>query len=110
MEVLMRRHAGMVAIAVLSVASAVTSVSCNDALEGVEVFQADLAGSNEVPARGTGATGHAGFNVQGDVVTYSIQIFGITNVTGSHIHSGPAGVNGGIRIALFPRPGVNFLP
>ena len=106
----MRRLAGMIAVSVLSLAFAFSSVGCNDALDGIEVFQSDLSGANEVPARGTAARGTAGFNVQGDVVTYSIEVHGITNVTGAHIHSGAAGVNGSIRIALFPRPGTNFLP
>jgi hypothetical protein len=110
MEVLMRRYAGMIAVAVLAVASALSSVACNDALDGVEVFTSDLAGANEVPARGTAASGRAGYNVQGDVVTYTIEVHGITNITGAHIHAGAQGVNGRIRIAHFPRPGTNFLP
>ena len=33
---------------------------------------------------------------------------GITAITGAHIHSGAAGSNGSIRIALYPAPGTNF--
>jgi hypothetical protein len=39
---------------------------------------------------------------------YSIEINGLSAITGAHLHSGAAGVNGPIRIALYPGPGSNF--
>lgn len=86
----------------------ITSVSCNNALEGTETFVVNLAGANEVPARATAASGAMGFVVRGNRVDYSIEVHGLGAITGAHIHSGAAGVNGPIRIALFPGPGSNF--
>jgi hypothetical protein len=84
-------------------------VSCHKASDDIgQQFMAQLSGANEVPARGTGASGTVGFNVTGNRVDYSIEVHGISAITGAHIHSGAAGVNGPIRIALFPGPGANF--
>jgi CHRD domain-containing protein len=100
----MRRFAwvGIVALAGMA------SVSCNDALEGKEVFVATLSGSEEVPARPTGATGNIQIFVEGNQVTYSLEIDDITAVTAAHIHAVPGapGVNGPVRLFLYPpRPG-----
>ena len=38
---------------------------------------------------------------------YSIEVHGLGAIMGGHIHSGAAGVNGPIRISLFPGPGSN---
>jgi len=84
------------------------AAGCNDATKDVAIYQATLSGGGEVPARGTAAAGAAGFNVEGTTVRYSIEVQSITGITGAHIHSGAAGVNGPIRIALYPGPGVNF--
>jgi CHRD domain len=105
MEVKMRRQlrAG-VSGAVLGLAL----VSCNDALDGSEQFLAVLSGANEVPARATAASGAMGFVVRGNRVDYSVEVHGIGSITGAHLHTGAAGVNGPIRIALYPGPGSNF--
>jgi hypothetical protein len=97
-------------IAVCGAILAFTMVSCNDATEDQQLFQADLTGAGEVPPRPTAANGAVGFAVSGNTVAYSIEVNGITSVTGAHIHSGAAGANGSIRIGLFPGPGTNFLP
>ena len=94
----MHRHAGSLGLAAVLVAG-LSSVGCNDALEGQEVFQADLAGSNEVPARDTGATGGCGFVVEGDRVEFSISTKALSGpVVGAHIHIGAAGANGPVRV------------
>lgn len=95
-------------IGISCVALGITSVSCNDALEGTETFVVHLAGANEVPPRSTAASGAMGFVVRGNRVDYSIDVDSITAITGAHLHSGAAGVNGPIRIALYPAPGTNF--
>jgi hypothetical protein len=59
-----------------------------------EVFKAKLKGENEVPAVTTSATGNGKFRVKGDIITSNINITGITNVTGAHIHAGLIGQNG----------------
>ena len=93
----MRRHAwAVVAVAVLS------GVSCNDALEDREVFQAVLSPADEVPPRPSAANGRAQIYVDGDLISYSIEIDDITAITAAHIHSGVAGTNGPIRLFLYP--------
>jgi len=83
--------------------------SCHKASDDIgEQFVARLSGANEVPARGTGANGVVGLNVNGNRVDYSIEVHGISAITGAHLHTGAAGANGPIRIALFPGPGSNF--
>jgi hypothetical protein len=74
---------------------------CNDATKNLEVFQADLNTTNEVPARGTGANGAAGFTWDGTTMSFTLQIDDIASVTQAHIHSGAAGVNGPVRVFLF---------
>jgi len=84
-------------------------VACDQGSDDIgEQFMVQLSGANEVPARGTGATGVIGVNVRGNRVDYSIEVHGISAITGAHFHSGAAGVNGPIRIALYPGPGSNF--
>jgi len=73
-----------------------------------ERFMVSLSPANEVPARSSAANGIIGINVRGNRVDYSIEVHGIGNIIGAHLHSGAAGVNGPIRIALFPGPGANF--
>jgi hypothetical protein len=96
------------AVLFLGVSLAAISVGCDQPAKDASIFTADLAGANEVPARGTGAVGKVGLYVDGNTVDYTIEVHGITAITGAHIHSGAAGVNGGIRIALYPGPGTNF--
>jgi CHRD domain-containing protein len=93
----MRRYAwAIVAAAVLS------GVSCNDALEDREVFEAVLSPAEEVPARPSAASGRAQVYIDGDRISYAIEVDDITAITAAHIHSGPAGVNGPIRLFLWP--------
>jgi len=79
-------------------------VRCNDATKGQTLFHATLSAANEVPPRGTAANGAAGFTLDGDRVLYSIEANQIGNITGSHMHSGAAEVNGPIRVFLFRGP------
>jgi len=88
-------------------------VSCHKASDDIgEQFMVVLQGANEVPPRATPATGNMGFNVSGNRVDYSIEVYNLTTpIIGAHIHccgaQATAGVNGPIRIALFPGPGAN---
>jgi hypothetical protein len=94
----MHRHAGSLGLAVVLVLG-LSSMGCNNATEGKEFFQADLAGSNEVPPRDTGATGACGFVVTGNRVNFSIYTRGLSApVVGAHIHLAPAGTNGPVRV------------
>lgn len=62
-----------------------------------------LLGSEEVPVRDTDARGKAKFELSEDGLTLSFQVHvqNINNVVASHIHIGPAGVNGGIVLFLY---------
>ena len=66
-------------------------------------FVAKLSGANEVPARDTDAFGGAFFALNGDgsALTYRLKVTNIENVTASHIHCAPAGVNGSVGVTLF---------
>jgi hypothetical protein len=96
----MNRHGGSLGLTLgLALVSGLLSTGCNDATEGKEFFQADLSGSNEVPARDTAATGVCGFVVTGDRVDFSITTKGLSSgVVGAHIHLGTAGTNGPVRV------------
>jgi len=102
MEDTMRRFAwmGLVALAGLG------GVACNDSLEGKEVFVANLSGGEEVPARATAANGTAQFVVEGNQITYAIEVDDITAIRAAHIHAAPGapGVNGPVRLTLYPAP------
>ncbi len=88
-------------IAVLALAG-LGSLSCNNALEGKEAFQADLTSANEVPARPTAANGTAQIFIEGDSISYAIEVDDITAITAAHIHTGAPGVNGPVRLFLYP--------
>jgi hypothetical protein len=61
-----------------------------------------MAGDNEVPPRDTHAHGTAVFHLREDgSIEYQLIVANIENVVASHIHLGPAGVNGPIVIFLF---------
>lgn len=86
----------------------VSAIACTKGSDDQTIFQATLSGANEVPARGTAAAGAVGISIDGQTVRYTIETNAITSITGAHIHSGAAGINGPIRISLYPGPGVNF--
>lgn len=84
----------LVALAVVGFASA-----SNDQRN----FKAHLSGAEEVPARDTLARGQAVFQLSGDgtELRFTVIVAGIENVFASHIHCGPAGVNGPVGVTLF---------
>ena len=59
----------------------------------VETYQANLSGTNEVPAVSTNATGHAVLALSDDMSTlhYRVQVKDIANITKAHIHLGAKG-------------------
>ena len=77
------------------------SGGCTKGTEGMEVFEATLSPSNEVPARSTAANGRVQYISDGTTVTYTIEVDDINNVVAAHIHSAAAGVNGPIRVFFF---------
>lgn len=97
----MRRLAFLGVVALV----AVSGMACNDATEGKEFFEAVLTGAEEVPARGTAAHGRAQLYVDGNTISYAIELDDASNITAAHIHTAAAGVNGPVRLFLFPFPG-----
>jgi CHRD domain len=57
-------------------------------------FRAKLDANNEVPPVNSTAEGVATFKVKDDAITSKINITGITDVSGAHIHAGKKGENG----------------
>lgn len=66
------------------------------------VFEANLAGANEVPPVDTAATGRAVMALDGEATTlhYRLMVRDIENVTAAHIHRGAPGENGPVLIDL----------
>lgn len=84
-----------------AVSALLFAVACQKGSDDGEVFQARLQGENEVPPRVTSASGGCGFTLEGGTVHYSIEVHGLTTITGAHVHSGATGVNGPIRVGFF---------
>lgn len=66
-------------------------------------FTAKLFGDMEVPPLETNATGLAEFkpSLNGNAITYSLNVTDIDSVTAANIHSGKQGQNGPIVVTLF---------
>ena len=106
----MKRHL-MYGLLALGVATGVAACDDDDPTgPQPERFRATLSGANERPTpRTTPATGVADFSLQNDVLSWSIALSNITNVTAAHIHLGTQDVaSGGVILALTPgTSGVN---
>lgn len=65
-------------------------------------FTASLSGNNEVPPVKTTVGGEAKFTVLNDNTTikYRVNITGLSDATGAHIHSGKEGKNGAVIVDL----------
>ena len=72
------------------------------------IYDAPLTGENEVPPVESNATGLAEFTPPvNDSIKYRINITGIFNATGAHIHTGQAGENGEVIADLLTSMKVN---
>lgn len=73
-------------------------------------FSVHLSGDQEVPPNQSDAQGQAIFHLRnnGTELHYKLIVANIYNVSASHIHIAPAGVNGGVVAWLYPSapPGV----
>ncbi|MEX1184543.1 MAG: CHRD domain-containing protein [Gemmatimonadota bacterium] len=67
-------------------------------------FRTHARGSEEVPANDSRAQGQAIFALSddGDAISYKLIVANIENVTQSHIHIAPEGVNGPVVVWLYP--------
>jgi hypothetical protein len=87
--------------AIISIAAISLSSSSVQAQEG-ETFSTSLSGNDEVPATQSTATGLAKFqtNENGTQVSYWVNVTGLNEITGAHIHNGSAGQNGDVVVTL----------
>ena len=96
------RDKWMMAIVVLF-SIAIPACSDDDDDGGTEPeteFEATLSGSDEEPAVSTTASGNATVSIQGSAIVYTVDVANLQNVVFSHIHVGPPGVNGPVRLNL----------
>ena len=94
----MQRRMAMAAFLSLALAA----FGCDSATDNTELFQTNLAGSNEVPGNGSAASGACGLQIDGQRVLYSIETHGLSNIIGAHIHIAATGTNGPIRVVFIP--------
>ena len=68
--------------------------------------EARLSGANEVPAVTTAATGTftATLDEAAGTLTWTLSVPTITSTTAAHLHTGAAGINGGVVLTLFAAP------
>jgi hypothetical protein len=96
------RDRWMLAIAVLF-STAIAACSDDDDDGGNEPdteFEANLSGSEEVPAVSTTASGSATISIQGSAIVYQVDVTNLTNAVVSHIHVGAPGESGPVRLNL----------
>ena len=87
--------------AIISIAAISLSFNSIQAQEG-ETFSAALSGNDEVPPTQSTATGLAKLQTDqnGTQVSYWLNITGLNEITGAHIHNGSAGQNGDVVVTL----------
>ena len=66
-----------------------------------EQFTATLDGASEVPAVDTDATGTATVTIDGNELSWHLEVTGLDNPTMAHIHGAAPGENGGVLVPLF---------
>lgn len=97
----MRRH---LSYALLALAVTGAAVACDDddpTGPQPELFRATMNGANERPdPRTTTATGVADFSYVNNVLSWTVTLNNITNISGAHIHIGGAAESGGVLLAL----------
>lgn len=105
----MRRLVPLCALVATLAATACETVS-TEAISGAR-YRAILAGSNQMPAVQTVATGTADLVVVNDTsLAYRITASGLGPVTQVHVHEGAAGVNGRITVLLFSSDSATATP
>jgi hypothetical protein len=86
---------------IISISATAGSLGLLQAQEG-ETFSASLSGNEEIPPTESGGTGWARFqtNDNGTQVWFSVNLTGLNEITGAHIHNGSAGQNGDIVVSI----------
>ena len=87
--------------AIISIGAVSMSLSSILAQEG-ETFSASLSGKDAVPPTESSATGWAKFQTDdnGTQVSYWVNITGLNEIGGAHIHNGSAGQTGDVVVSL----------
>lgn len=70
-------------------------------LSEAKEFVAFLSGGQEVPPVETDAWGMAHFTLDGNTLSYHVEVYDIDNITMSHIHLGARGQNGPVVFPLY---------
>ena len=70
------------------------STAYSNSIYAQNKFRAKLDGKNEVPPVDSAADGHATFKIKNDAVKSTINITGITDISGAQIFMGQIGQNG----------------
>jgi hypothetical protein len=86
--------------------SVLLTVSLVDQIHAAKYpYDAELSGQNEVPPVQTSATGEAEFTVPAnDTMKYRVNVTGIMNASGAHIHMAKEGENGEVIADLLNTP------
>ena len=66
-----------------------------------DTFTATLSGASEVPAVESDATGTATVTIDGNQLSWRVEVKGLDNATMAHIHGAAPGENGGVLVPLF---------
>lgn len=91
----------------MSAALLLNFAAAGGALAG-PIFTAELDGAQEVPPSGSTATGVAtfAFNDALTELSYELSVFGLPDITITHIHLAPAGVNGPVVLVNLLAQGI----
>jgi hypothetical protein len=91
----------ILSLAMAALLPAITACGDDDGGSGPATdFSALLTGDEEVPAVPTTATGTATLSVDGDQITYAVEVTDLQNAVVAHIHIAPEGENGPVRMNL----------
>ena len=98
--------AGTLAV-VLAVGSCKDEVGLTSIPPAPERFVAFLNGANEPTPTTTAAQGFATITVNGNVLSYRVELSNIDSAFLAHIHHNVAGLNGPVRVNLYVQPRVS---
>ena len=96
----------LTAAAVWTVGSCKDDVGLTSVPPPPERFVAFLSGANEPTPITTAAQGLATLTIDGNLVSYRVELSNIDSAFLAHVHHGVAGVNGPVRVNLYVPPRV----
>jgi hypothetical protein len=76
------------------------SITNNESFAQNEKYRAKLTGKKEVPPADTAAEAVINFKTKPDMLTWKMNVTGLSNATGLHIHQGATGQNGDVIVDL----------